>query len=884
MANERERQPDGDSQPNHGPNARAHGGLRLPSLGMSHQSRSDLFRTDEGPPPTPPYQLDVSKSQEVIERSQPPDYEREGKEKPHVRIPDEVARPPRPAFHRGASSMSYAPSVAGSDFDDDFEEEVYDWSDDDDLLEEEAKFERTTGQRKKVRTGCGFTRIVIFFFSTLIGSTITAGLLATAPILLRIYYLKPHRTEHRTYVTDTVSAWLFWAAANVLVSWYIAVLIDLVPHIIAFAVDTVWGTVSEQLKSRIETYNATKGWIKPPFYAATAWVAWYILFAKIFKLYNPSDEDASVASYTPIIYQVIMFIFFLTLLYCAQKMITQFIALSFHRTAYQERLDAVSTVIKVIDHLRDYKPKRKSHHPNQSSSYFGGRIERDPLMMEEGVSEGAKSKGKRTSKGWFKSSDKKRTQSRSRSSSPVGSHRHSYPPRQTTPDKDGADELLAQAARTVKRAVLHDARNMRGQNAAGTGANEEDETGLKFKIGSTKEAKKIARDIYYNLKADRRRNYLIPADFFPAYPTPDDARAAFKVFDKDGNDDITRAEIKTMCVKVYRERRFLSRSMKDISAAIQTLDRILLFFAAVVLFFISLSVFGVAIGDSLTSVYSLGIAASFIFKNAASSAFDAIMFIFVTHPFDTGDRVFIEQENLIVKRMGLFATEFVRADGTTLYYFNSNLFTKFITNVRRSGKQFEGLTLQVDWRTPLSKLDELETKMNEWLASDDNRWYNPPTGVVLQHIDFQRCLELTMGIPHNGTWQDWGMRNARKTAFHAAAQFYCRQLGITCNNSPQPVLVQQSRPELEQRLRSEDRDEVTDFLGSSENLASPGDEPTEETGGAGLAAPDSAAPGATTAHPKAGALGFVPPPEEQNRLRQRKMKSRKGANRGMAEG
>ncbi|KAF8756592.1 Mechanosensitive ion channel [Rhizoctonia solani] len=765
---------------------------------MSHQSRSDLFRTDEGPPPTPPYQLDVSKSQEVIERSQPPDYEREGKEKPHVRIPDEVARPPRPAFHRGASSMSYAPSVAGSDFDDDFEEEVYDWSDDDDLLEEEAKFERTTGQRKKVRTGCGFTRIVIFFFSTLIGSTITAGLLATAPILLRIYYLKPHRTEHRTYVTDTVSAWLFWAAANVLVSWYIAVLIDLVPHIIAFAVDTVWGTVSEQLKSRIETYNATKGWIKPPFYAATAWVAWYILFAKIFKLYNPSDEDASVASYTPIIYQVIMFIFFLTLLYCAQKMITQFIALSFHRTAYQERLDAVSTVIKVIDHLRDYKPKRKSHHPNQSSSYFGGRIERDPLMMEEGVSEGAKGKGKRTSKGWFKSSDKKRTQSRSRST----------------------DELLAQAARTVKRAVLHDARNMRGQNAAGTGANEEDETGLKFKIGSTKEAKKIARDIYYNLKADRRRNYLIPADFFPAYPTPDDARAAFKVFDKDGNDDITRAEIKTMCVKVYRERRFLSRSMKDISAAIQTLDRILLFFAAVVLFFISLSVFGVAIGDSLTSVYSLGIAASFIFKNAASSAFDAIMFIFVTHPFDTGDRVFIEQENLIVKRMGC-----LRPSSSVPM---EPRFSHHSTNVRRSGKQFEGLTLQVDWRTPLSKLDELETKMNEWLASDDNR-----------------CLELTMGIPHNGTWQDWGMRNARKTAFHAAAQFYCRQLGITCNNSPQPVLVQQSRPELEQRLRSEDREE-----------------PTGETGGAGLAAPDSAAP-ALRRSPKAGALGFVPPPKNK---------------------
>jgi hypothetical protein len=32
----------------------------------------------------------------------------------------------------------------------------------------------------------------------------------------------------------------------------------------------------------------------------------------------------------------------------------------------------------------------------------------------------------------------------------------------------------------------------------------------------------------------------------------------------------------------------------------------------------------------LTSVYSIGIAASFIFKNSASGAFDAIMFLFVT--------------------------------------------------------------------------------------------------------------------------------------------------------------------------------------------------------------------------------------------------------------
>ena len=70
--------------------------------------------------------------------------------------------------------------------------------------------------------------------------------------------------------------------------------------------------------------------------------------------------------------------------------------------------------------------------------------------------------------------------------------------------------------------------------------------------------------------------------------------------------------------------------MRDVSQALRTLDRILMFFAAVVVFFISLSVFGVQLGASLSSIYSLGLAASFIFKNSASSAFDAIMFLFVT--------------------------------------------------------------------------------------------------------------------------------------------------------------------------------------------------------------------------------------------------------------
>lgn len=139
----------------------------------------------------------------------------------------------------------------------------------------------------------------------------------------------------------------------------------------------------------------------------------------------------------------------------------------------------------------------------------------------------------------------------------------------------------------------------------------------------------MARSIFTRFK-DRGRTWLIAADFYPAFPDHASAEAAFKVFDKDSNGDISRAEIKTALLKIYKERRFLSRSMRDVGEALRTLDRILLCVAIVIMFFIALSVFGVEVGDSLTSVYTLGIAASFVFKASASSAFDAIMFLFVT--------------------------------------------------------------------------------------------------------------------------------------------------------------------------------------------------------------------------------------------------------------
>ncbi|ESK96983.1 hypothetical protein Moror_6561 [Moniliophthora roreri MCA 2997] len=498
-------------------------------------------------------------------------------------------------------------------------------------------------------------------------------------------------------------------------------------------------------------------------------------------------------------------------------MLSHAIAFAFHRTAYKERLDDLAVALRTIEKLRDYRPKFAPT-PGPSRPRSGLRtplfgtpvIEKDHFHWKSSAKDddGADADvedGDKTVVGSSRKStmmsgkDKGKKANRSHSPSgttPILSYSephnispHRYPP---TPGRDSprpsvherdASETLAAAAKALKTAVLHDARNIKGEEV-----NTTEVLGLGG-VGSRYEAKRLARSIFYAFKPPNvSRNYLLPTDFHVAFTTPEEAETAFRVFDKDDNGDISRSEIKTTVLKVYKERRFLARSMRDVNAALGTLDKVLLFFALVILFFISLQVFGVEVGDSLASIYSIGIAASFVFKNAASNAFDAIMFLFVTHPFDTGDRVFVDEENLVVKKMGLFATVFTRVDGTETYYFNSQLFNKFITNVRRSGKTFENCTIQVAWRTPLEKIDALEACMNSWLSTEENRWFEPATSIMVQNIKYQKYLELTIGIGHNGTWQDWGLRVTRKTAFHAAVQYYCRQLGIIGHEAPLPII------------------------------------------------------------------------------------------------
>ena len=62
-----------------------------------------------------------------------------------------------------------------------------------------------------------------------------------------------------------------------------------------------------------------------------------------------------------------------------------------------------------------------------------------------------------------------------------------------------------------------------------------------------------------------------------------------------------------------------------------------------------------------------------LYAESAQNVFDSIVFLFVTHPFDTGDRIQLDEAIMVVKRMSLLSSQFTLADGTDMYVSNALL-------------------------------------------------------------------------------------------------------------------------------------------------------------------------------------------------------------------
>ncbi|KAI5159475.1 hypothetical protein NEAUS03_0334 [Nematocida ausubeli] len=100
------------------------------------------------------------------------------------------------------------------------------------------------------------------------------------------------------------------------------------------------------------------------------------------------------------------------------------------------------------------------------------------------------------------------------------------------------------------------------------------------------------------------------------------------------------------------------------------------------------------------------------------SFFESFIFLLISHPYDTGDRVFIKGENMIVNKVGLFSTCFTTWAGVYTIIQNSVVSKYPVVNVRRSISQYWTIDLPISIECSNESILNLKKRL-QWYVEEE---------------------------------------------------------------------------------------------------------------------------------------------------------------------
>ncbi|TCD67602.1 hypothetical protein EIP91_012232 [Steccherinum ochraceum] len=594
------------------------------------------------------------------------------------------------------------------------------------------------------------------FIRTMIVGAIGAGILITPLLVFKLRFnSSPARIQAHVW-----SLWLTitWGAAIVTylvvdgVPWFILHLL----HLFGYSV--------ERLQTSVELTAAVSGWLKLALDSAWLWIALAVIRAN----YHPPGD------YWTTVNRVVTAIFAGSILLLAEKVFLRYVAINFHRKALAERLAENRLGLEALDRLSNAQPssagRRNPYGPNKRGHKSLGSLD----MLGFGGRSHAHGDG----------------QPGSSNGSPVGEKGHRTSP--SVESNSAAKKIKISNVERRKRrrnavaAVLVDGVG----GAIGQVALKDSKLNRAGEFGSLASAGKLARKLFSTLSdVHPPRSHLLVDDFVPYFKTTADAQAAFALFDKDGNGDISKREMREAVRRIYRERKALTASLKDVSSAIGKLDAVVFTVMLFIFIFICLLIFNR--NNTLASLVPLAtiiLGFSFIFGHSAQTLFESLIFIFSTHVFDVGDLVMIDDSPMFVREFGLFSTTFRRVDGAEIIAPNALLNSaKLVHNLRRSNSMWETTNLMVSYDTPLEVIEQLRIRLQGYIALNNREWSG--LAVNIDRMEYQNAIILVVAMEHRPNWQDWGGRWGRRTAFMRHLKTVLEELDVKYTLPIQPVLL-----------------------------------------------------------------------------------------------
>ncbi|OIW14951.1 hypothetical protein TanjilG_30670 [Lupinus angustifolius] len=257
---------------------------------------------------------------------------------------------------------------------------------------------------------------------------------------------------------------------------------------------------------------------------------------------------------------------------------------------------------------------------------------------------------------------------------------------------------------------------------------------------------------------------------------------------------ITIKSLTGWVLKVYQERKALAHALSDTKTAVKQLGKLVTGILVVVSIIVWLLLMGIATTKVLVFLSSQLVLAAFMFGNTCKNIFEAIIFVFVMHPFDVGDRCVVDGVELLVEEMNILTTVFLKTNNEKVYFPNSALATKPISNYHRSPDMVEIVELSIDFLTPMEKIGVLKEKIKGYLESNPQFWH-PNHNLVVKDIENVNKIKMNLAVIHTMNFQEFSERNKRRSELVMEVKKIIEELNIRYYLLPQGVHLRHMEPD-----------------------------------------------------------------------------------------
>ena len=300
---------------------------------------------------------------------------------------------------------------------------------------------------------------------------------------------------------------------------------------------------------------------------------------------------------------------------------------------------------------------------------------------------------------------------------------------------------------------------------------------------------KDVSEMVYDALVQEDSGQLLTVDGITKVLGEEQAVILFNFLDIAQNGDLTKPEFVEAVRAIFDESSALQHLIQDHDNIISKLDSMMMFGVYGLDVAFALSQLGVSFTSLAVGIGFLLLGAVAFFDDAVKKVIKSLVFVLITHPYDAGDRIVLDDQVYVIESVGIWTTTMYAPGALKTVAVNASLFDKKISNFRRSPSENEVMEfLFLPETVTEESLAALKEDCLNFLREKRREFQAQLVIEAVDYIDAER-MKVSLKIFHRQNFQDDDAKAERSAMFLLFAKDAFLRHGFEFSPPLQKVLV-----------------------------------------------------------------------------------------------